>query len=54
VESCAPASLVHTREYERSVLRTDDLVASFGRGRVTPEQREKWAAMREASEEEDF
>lgn len=50
VEVCEPQSLVHTRQYERAVYDPGDLVASFGRGRVTPEQREKWAAMREANE----
>jgi len=29
----------------------NDLVASFGRGQLTPEQRAKWAAMRKLSEE---
>jgi formate hydrogenlyase subunit 6/NADH:ubiquinone oxidoreductase subunit I len=51
VEACQPASLVHTRQYEGAVFELPDLVASFGRGRVTPEQRTKWAALRQAKEE---
>jgi formate hydrogenlyase subunit 6/NADH:ubiquinone oxidoreductase subunit I len=52
VEACAPASLVHTRQYEGAVYSMRDLVASFGRGRVTPEQRAKWALSRQAREAE--
>ncbi len=52
VEVCQPASLVHTKKYERSVYELSDLVASFGRGRVTPEQRSKWEAIRRQSEDE--
>lgn len=53
VESCQPQSLIHTRQYEGSVYELPDLVRSFGRGRVTPEQRAKWAVLRQAKEEED-
>lgn len=47
VEACMPASLVHTRQFEGAVYSLADLVASFGRGHVTPEQREKWARRRQ-------
>jgi formate hydrogenlyase subunit 6/NADH:ubiquinone oxidoreductase subunit I len=50
VEACQPQSLVHTRQYEGSVYSLTDLVASFGRGHVTPEQRAKWASMRQLGE----
>lgn len=52
VEVCQPTSLTHTRKYESSVYDLPDLVASFGRGRVTPEQQRKWAELRRAKEEE--
>ena len=52
VEVCAPASLVHTKQYERAVYDLPDLVASFGRGHVTVEQRERWAAVRLMNESE--
>ncbi len=51
VESCHPASLVHTRQYEGAAYHLPDLVASFGRGQVTQEQRMKWATMRQLAEE---
>lgn len=44
---CLPQSLVHTKQYEGAVYNLTDMVASFGRGEVTNEQREKWAAMRQ-------
>lgn len=50
VEVCQPQSLIHTRQYEGAVYVMDDLVASFGRGEVTPEQQAKWAALRRQSE----
>ncbi len=50
VEVCQPASLVHTRQYEGAAYHLTDLVASFGRGQVTEEQRAKWAALRQAIE----
>lgn len=46
VEVCHPASLYHTKQYEGAVYNMRDLVARFGQGRVTPEQRAKWAAIR--------
>ena len=42
VEACVPASLVHTRAYERAVFDLSDMSARFGRGRITPEQRSRW------------
>lgn len=54
VEVCEPASLVHTRKYESSVYMPQDLVASFGRGRITPEQRAKWASLRQLNDSEDM
>jgi len=53
VEVCQPQSLVHGRQYEGSVYAMPDLVASFGRGRVTPEQRQKWEEMRLANQDEE-
>ncbi|MBI2711500.1 MAG: 4Fe-4S binding protein [Bdellovibrio sp.] len=50
-EVCLPSSLVHTRQYEGAAYSLKDLVASFGRGQLTPEQRAKWAAMRKLSED---
>jgi formate hydrogenlyase subunit 6/NADH:ubiquinone oxidoreductase subunit I len=50
VDVCLPASLVHTKQYESAVYAVPDLVASFGRGHVTIEQREKWAAIRQQNE----
>lgn len=54
VESCQPASLVHSRQYEGAVYVLPDLVASFGRGRVTAEQRDKWAVLRQQKEAEEL
>jgi NADH-quinone oxidoreductase subunit I len=53
VESCLPASLFHTRQYEGAVYSLSDMVISFGRGSVTPEQRDKWASLRTLNEEEE-
>jgi formate hydrogenlyase subunit 6/NADH:ubiquinone oxidoreductase subunit I len=47
VEVCHPRSLSHTRQYEGAVSLAPDLVAHFGKGRVTQEQRQKWAIARE-------
>jgi formate hydrogenlyase subunit 6/NADH:ubiquinone oxidoreductase subunit I len=52
VEVCQPQSLVHTRDYERAVYDLNDLVASFGRGVITSEQKAKWAAVRSRHEDE--
>lgn len=51
VEVCQPQSLVHTKQYEGAVYMLPDLVASFGRGRVTQEQRAKWEMLRRADDE---
>lgn len=53
VDVCAPASLTHTRRYENAVYQPSDLVQSFGRGRVTPEQQARWAAMRKREQEDE-
>ena len=53
VEVCQPGSLVHTRQYEGAAYSLTDLVASFGRGQVTAEQRAKWAALRQMSDMEE-
>lgn len=50
VDTCQPGSLIHTRQYEGAAYSLTDLVASFGRGMVTQEQRTKWAEMRQMSE----
>lgn len=53
VEVCQPASLIHTKQYEGAVYELPDLVASFGRGRVTQEQREKWTSLRKLNENDE-
>ncbi|MCM2278026.1 MAG: 4Fe-4S binding protein [Oligoflexia bacterium] len=53
VESCHPQSLMHSRQYEGAVYELKDLVASFGRGYVTAEQRMKWAALRKQAESDE-
>jgi len=53
VEYCVPTSLVHTKQYEGSVDNLPELVSSFGRGRLTPEQRGKWAYLRQQKDLED-
>ncbi len=53
VENCLPASLIHTRQYEGAAYNLTDLVASFGRGQITPEHRAKWAALRQMSESDE-
>jgi formate hydrogenlyase subunit 6/NADH:ubiquinone oxidoreductase subunit I len=53
VEACQPASLTHTKNYESAVEDLTDLVAHFGRGKVTSEQRAKWASMRKLSESDE-
>lgn len=52
-EVCEPSSLTHTRQYEGSAYALPNLVASFGRGQVTAEQRAKWATLRRMSETEE-
>ena len=46
VEVCQPQSLIHSKKYEGSARKISAMIASFGRGDVTPEQQEKWAAVR--------
>lgn len=53
VEVCEPASLTHTRQYEGAAFNLRDLTASFGRDYVTPEQRAKWASLRQQAEDEE-
>jgi NADH-quinone oxidoreductase subunit I len=50
VEVCLPTSLSHTKKYEGAAYVPTDMVARFGRGDVTPEQQEKWAANRRQQE----
>ena len=45
---CEPESLVHTRKFDGAAYTQRDLIASFGRGNVSREQREKWSALRNA------
>jgi formate hydrogenlyase subunit 6/NADH:ubiquinone oxidoreductase subunit I len=51
VEVCLPQSLVHTRAFERAVEDPGQLVASFGKGVVTEEQRARWRALRQSQDE---
>lgn len=53
VESCQPTSLAHSKRYEGAVYELKDMIASFGRGYVTAEQRSKWAAMRQMAESDE-
>ena len=53
VEACLPQSLTHTRQYEGAVYHLPAMVTKFGHGHVTPEQRKRWASMRQLSEEGD-
>jgi formate hydrogenlyase subunit 6/NADH:ubiquinone oxidoreductase subunit I len=52
-EVCAPQSLVHTRQFEGTVYEMGSFVTSFGRGRVTQEQRLKWDEIRRQSQLEE-
>lgn len=54
VDLCTPQSLAHSRQYEGAVYDLRDLVTSFGRGHVTPEQREKWAIIRRQNENDEL
>jgi formate hydrogenlyase subunit 6/NADH:ubiquinone oxidoreductase subunit I len=42
VEACIPGSLTHTKAYERAALELEEMSASFGRGRITAEQKHRW------------
>lgn len=50
-EACIPQSLGHTKQFEGSVYEVNELVASFGRGRITPDQRQKWEELRQERSE---
>lgn len=50
VDVCLPGSLTHTRQYESAAYEQHDLIASFGRGQITSEQKAKWAALRQMNE----
>jgi hypothetical protein len=45
--------LTHTKQYEGAVYSPSDMVAHFGRGQVTQEQREKWQRLRQQSNEDE-
>lgn len=51
-EVCLPDSLNHTKRYEGAVGEVSEMVARYGKGHVTPEQREKWMTMRKLRESE--
>jgi NAD(P)H-quinone oxidoreductase subunit I len=51
VEACQPQSLVHTKKYEGAARSSTGMIRRFGRGDVTPEQQDKWAAIRRQQEE---
>lgn len=46
VEACEPASLTHTKEFEGAVFSVPDMVASFGRGRLSRTQKNRWSEQR--------
>jgi NADH-quinone oxidoreductase subunit I/NAD(P)H-quinone oxidoreductase subunit I len=48
VEVCPTKSLEHTREYQGSVFRLDDLVQSYGRGYATREMKQHWVSEQSA------
>jgi len=52
VEACLPASLTHSRKYERASGDVLALSTSFGRGPISVEMKEKWRQQREAEEED--
>ncbi len=54
VEVCGPKSLQHTKQYEGAVFGTADLKVMFGKGTVTQELRDKWAAQRDQESRGDF
>jgi formate hydrogenlyase subunit 6/NADH:ubiquinone oxidoreductase subunit I len=53
-EACQSQSLTHTKQYEGAVYDLADLVASFGRGHITSEQRERWAQLRNQEDAEEM
>lgn len=50
VEECVPRSLVHTKKYSGSMYDLTELVKSFGKGSISPEERAKWEITRNMSE----
>ena len=50
VDVCEPGSLTHSRRFEGSALTSEGLISSFGKGRITPEQRAKWTKQRKQKE----
>jgi len=42
VEVCPTKSLGHTKEYQGSVFRLEELVKSYGRGWATKEMKQRW------------
>lgn len=50
IQVCEPGSLIHTKQFEGAVYQSSDLVTSFGRGRLSAEQREKWKRIRSVEE----
>lgn len=50
-EVCLPQSLIHTKKYEGAARSASGMIRRFGRGDVTPEQQDKWAAIRRQQEE---
>jgi formate hydrogenlyase subunit 6/NADH:ubiquinone oxidoreductase subunit I len=52
VEACLPASLTHSRHYEGATDSPEKLRASFGRGPISPEMRERWRRQRELQSED--
>jgi formate hydrogenlyase subunit 6/NADH:ubiquinone oxidoreductase subunit I len=50
-EVCLPQSLTHSKRYEGASRTAAGMVRRFGRGDITPEQQDKWAAIRRQQEE---
>lgn len=50
VDVCHPGSLSHSRDYENASYSVTEMVSSFGRGQITPEQKIKWAELRRQNE----
>jgi formate hydrogenlyase subunit 6/NADH:ubiquinone oxidoreductase subunit I len=48
VEVCPTNSLQHTREYQGSVFRLDDMVQSYGRGWATRDMKQRWVSEQRA------
>jgi len=50
VEVCQPQSLMHTKQYEFSRYRPEELIMEFGLGLVSPEEKSKWERLRKSEE----